>query len=162
MDPKTQMSSYFSAEKWEGLVFALVGVAAMALTAWLWRGPYRGMGIPLTLIALIQIGVGGSVFLRSDTQLAMLSEQLTKEPAKLKAEETPRMQQVMTNFRIYKAVELLIFALGVALTFLYPHRELVYSAGIGCIAQAAFMLVLDLLAEHRGAAYLAMIRSISS
>jgi hypothetical protein len=152
---KAQMASYFSAEKWEGLVFVLVGVAAMALTAWLWRGPYRGMGIPLVLIGLIQISVGGSVFLRTDAQLVELTAQLDSAPMALKTSELSRMEKVMANFRTYKMIELGIFALGVALTYLFPHRDSLYAAGIGCIAQAAFMLVLDLFAEHRGAGYLA-------
>jgi hypothetical protein len=156
---KAQLSSYFFAEKWEGLAFVLVGVAAMALTAWLWRGPYRGMGLPLVLVGLIQIGVGGSVFLRTDAQVAQLTAQLEAAPAAMVASELPRMERVMANFRLYKVIELCVLSLGVALTFLFPHRELPYSAGIGCIAQGAFMLVLDLFAEHRGAEYVTLLRS---
>jgi hypothetical protein len=158
---KAQMTSYFFAEKWEGLVFVLVGVLAVGLTAWLWRGPYRGMGVPLVLVALIQIGVGGTVFLRSDAQLAQLEAQLDTAPLALREREVPRMEKVMANFRVYKIIELCIFALGVALTFAFPNRDFVYAAGIGCIAQGAFMLVLDLFAEHRGAAYLEAVRSLA-
>ena len=157
---RAQLSSYFFAEKWEGLAFVMVGVAAMALTAFLWRGPYRGMAVPLVLVGLIQVGVGGSVFRRTDAQEAALAAQLESAPATLRAREVPRMERVMANFRIYKIVELCIFAFGVTLTLLFPHQDFVYSAGIGCIAQGAFMLVLDLFAEHRGAAYLAMLRSL--
>jgi hypothetical protein len=158
---REQLSSYFFAEKWEGLAFVLVGIAAFALTAWLWRGAYRGMGVPLVLVGLIQLGVGGSVFLRSDRQEAALLEQLDRSPSELKALEVPRMEKVMANFRIYKVIELLVLALGVALTFAFSDRDFVYSAGIGCIAQGAFMLVLDLFAEHRGEAYLSAVRALS-
>ena len=72
------------------------------------------------------------------------------------------MEQVMTNVRIYQTVELPVFALGVALTFAFPGRDFLYAAGIGCIAQGAFMLVLDLLAEHLGATYLKSLRSLGS
>jgi hypothetical protein len=113
------------------------------------------------LIALIQVVVGGSVFRRSDAQEAALQAKLVNDRAALVAGEVPRMETVMANFRIYKAVELVVFALGVVLTFLFPHRDFLYSMGIGCIAQAALMLVLDLFAEHRGAAYLAMLRSLT-
>ena len=159
---KLQMQSYFFAEKWEGLAFVLVGIAAIALTAWLWKSPYRGMGVPLVLVALIQIGVGGSVFLRSDAQESALIAQLESAPAALKLAEIPRMEKVMANFRVYKMVEICVFVLGVALTFAFANREFVFSAGIGCIAQGAFMLVLDLFAEHRGEAYLSALRALST
>lgn len=71
------------------------------------------------------------------------------------------MEKVMANFRIYKLVEIAIFALGVGLTFAFPGRDFVYSVGIGCVAQGAFMLVLDLFAEHRGAAYLEALRALA-
>ena len=52
--------------------------------------------------------------------------------------------------------------LGIALTFAFAQREFVFAAGVGCIAQGAFMLVLDLFAEHRGVAYLRLLRGLSS
>lgn len=159
---KLQIQSYFFAEKWEGLVFVLVGIAAIALSLWLWRGPYRGMGVPLVLVALIQIAVGGSVFLRSDKQEAQVISLLESDIPALKAQEIPRMEVVMKNFRIYKFVELCVFAVGVALTFAFAQKNFAYSAGIGCIAQGAFMLVLDLFAEHRGESYLQALRSLSA
>jgi hypothetical protein len=158
---KATMASYFFAEKWEGLAFVLVGIAAMALTVALFRGPYRGMGIPLVLVGLLQIGVGGAVFRRSDAQLAELTTQLESAPAIFQSREAARMEKVMTNFRLYKMVEICIFVLGVGLTFLFPHRDLLFAAGIGCVAQGAFMLVLDLFAEHRGAVYLAAVRALA-
>jgi hypothetical protein len=159
---KSQLNSYFFAEKWEGLGFVLVGLGAIVLAALLWKGAYRGMGLPLILIAFIQIAVGGSVFVRSDAQLASLHAQLDIAPTDFVTKEVPRMEKVMSNFRIYKAVELLVFVLGVALTFAMSRNNFAYSAGIGCIAQASFMLVLDLFAEHRGAEYLAALRALSS
>jgi hypothetical protein len=151
---KLQLQSYFFAEKWEGLAFVLVGVAAITLAALLWRGPYRGMGVPLVLVALIQISVGGAVFLRTDRQEQQLLAQLETAPSAMASAELARMHGVMANFKIYKLVELCIFALGVLLTYAFAHREFVYSIGIGCVAQGAFMLVLDLFAEHRGDAYM--------
>jgi hypothetical protein len=58
----------------------------------------KSMAIPLVLIALIQIVVGGSVYLRSDAQLTGLSAQLQTNPQVVKLEETARMQTVMKTF----------------------------------------------------------------
>jgi hypothetical protein len=118
------------------------------------------MAIPLVLIALIQIGVGGSVYLRTDGQVAALSAQLAKEPAAYVSAETARMEKVMAGFRTYKVVEIAIFALGVALSYAFARRPMAYSAGIGCILQASAMLVADLFAEHRGQAYLDAVRAL--
>jgi hypothetical protein len=158
---KTHLQSYFFAEKWEGLAFVLVGLSAIALSAVLFRGAYRGMGVPLVLVALIQVGVGGSVFLRSNAQVAEVSVVLAQSPADLRRMEVPRMERVMEKFRLYKALELVVLALGVGLTFAFPKHDFAYSAGIGCIAQASLMLVLDLFAEHRGAAYLSALRELA-
>lgn len=157
---REHLASYFFAEKWEGLVFVVVGVAAIVATIALWRGPYRGMGVPLVLVALVQIAVGGAVFLRTDAQVAELRAELDAAPAQLRAREVPRMEKVMANFRVYKAIEISVVALGIALALLFRRRDFVFAAGIGCIVQGAFMLVLDLFAEHRGEAYLAAVRAL--
>lgn len=156
------MLSYFTAEKRESLLFMAVGIAAIVASILLYRAssPFRGMMIPLVLVGLIQIGVGGSVFFRTDQQIADLTAQLDKDPAGLVKAEIPRMDKVMTNFTVYKTVEIALLALGIALTFLYRGRDFPYSAGIGLILQASLMLVLDLFAEHRGEIYLEQLRKL--
>lgn len=157
---RATLASYFAAEKGESVVFVACGAIALLVSAWLWisGNTYKGLAIPLVLIGLIQIGVGGAVYLRTDEQVATLTAQLASEPSAFAKAEAARMKKVLTSFRTYKLVELAIFALGVALTFAFAKRPMVYSAGIGCIAQAAVMLVCDLFAEHRGQAYLDAVR----
>lgn len=159
---KDQVQSYFSAEKIEGLAGALVGMAAIGLSIYLWlkASPYRGMAFPLVLVGLIQIGVFGTVFLRTDKQVAELTAQLDTSPSDFKAKEIPRMEVVMKSFRTYKMTEIAILVAGVLMTFLWRERNMVYSAGIGCILQGSLMLVADLLAEHRGEEYLRALRAL--
>lgn len=147
---------YFAAEKQEGLLFVAVGVAALVVSAFLLRGggPYRGMALPLAAVALIQLGVGGGVWLRTDRQVADLSARLDRESAAYRVAETARMEKVMSGFRLYKAVEIALLAAGIGLALLFPSRDVLYSAGIGLVAQAALMLVLDLFAERRAREYL--------
>lgn len=159
---REQLISYFSAEKQESLVFLGAGLAAIALSAWLLRtgSAFRGAAVPLVLVGLIQLTVGGAVFLRTDAQIAALLARLEAAPATLAHDEVPRMETVMRNFSVYKIIELAIFALGVALTYAGRDRATLYAAGIGCVAQGAVMLLCDLFAEHRGAAYLALLRQL--
>ena len=156
------MSDYFLAEKQESLIFLAVGLLATGIGVWLWMNGHRlkSMAYPLVAIALLQMVVGATVYLRTDTQLATLSTQLQANPAAFKAEETTRMQTVMKNFSVYKAVEMLLLVIGVGMVALWQRHDLAAGIGIGLVLQAAFTLTLDIFAEARGADYLAFILSV--
>ena len=72
------MSLYFSAEKQESLLFIAIGLLAIDMAAWLWMTGHslKPMAYPLVAIALLQITVGGLVYLRTDAQWSVLSDQL--------------------------------------------------------------------------------------
>jgi len=156
------MSSYFSAEKQESLLFVAVGLLAIGIGAWLWMNGHRlkSMAFPLVAIALMQIVVGASVYLRTDAQLSALNVQLQANPAALRAEETSRMQTVMKNFSIYKAIEMVLLVLGVGMIAFLQRSDMAAGIGVGLILQAAFMLALDIFAEARGADYLSALHAI--
>ncbi len=158
------MNSYFSAEKQESLIFITVGLLAIGISVWLWMSGHRlkSMAYPLVAIAVMQIVVGASVYLRTDVQLSTLSAQLNANPAALKAEETNRMQTVMKNFSIYKAVEMVLLIIGVGMIAFLQRHDLAAGIGVGLVLQAAFTLTLDIFAEARGADYLSAIRSLAT
>jgi hypothetical protein len=162
MGMQEQMVRYFSAEKSESWLFILVGIAALAVSVWLLRtgSSYRGMAYPLIAVALIQLVVGGSVAFRTEGQVAALTAQLASSPAAFQAAEVPRMEVVMRNFQLYKALEVVLLLTGVALTVFFRRKELVYGVGVGLVIQASLMLVLDLFAEKRGDEYLAAVRAL--
>jgi len=70
------------------------------------------------------------------------------------------MEVVMRNFELYKGIEIALLLVGVALTYAFRHKELVYGIGLGLVLQASLMLVLDLFAERRGDEYLAALRAL--
>ncbi|WP_291010939.1 hypothetical protein [Hydrogenophaga sp.] len=156
------MSSYFAAEKQESLIFIAVGLLAIGISVWLWMNGHRlkSMAYPLVVIALMQMAVGASVYLRTDTQLSTLSAQLNANPTALKAEETTRMQTVMKNFSIYKAVEMVLLIGGVGMIAFLQRYDMAAGIGVGLVLQAAFTLTLDIFAEARGADYLSAMGSI--
>lgn len=158
-----QMNSYFTAEKQESLIFVAVGLVAIGISVWLWMNGHRlkSMAYPLVVIAMMQMVVGGSVYLRTNTQLSTLSAQLATNSAALKAEETTRMQTVMKNFSIYKAVEMVLLIVGVGMIAFLQRHDLAAGIGVGLVLQAAFTLTLDIFAEARGADYLSAIRSLA-
>jgi hypothetical protein len=157
-----QMLRYFAEEKAESALFVLVGVVAIAVSVWLWRtgSTYRGMAYPLIGVALIQLGVGGTVFLRTDGQVEALMAQLASAPAAYQAAEVVRMEAVMRGFALYKVIELALFAVGVALTYAFRQKETLYAVGVGLVVQSSLMLVADLFAEKRGDTYLAQVRAL--
>jgi hypothetical protein len=162
MSMQNQLLRYFTAEKSESVLFILAGVVALGASVWLWRtdSSYRGMMWPLGLVALIQLAVGGSIFLRTDGQVAALTAQLASAPAAFQAAEVARMEVVMRGFALYKLIELALFAVGVGLTYAFRNRDTLYAVGVGLVLQASLMLVADLFAEKRGDEYLQQVRAL--
>ena len=60
------------------------------------------------------------------------------------------MNTVMSNFRTYKMIEVIFAIAGLLLTFFLRDQLFWCAFGVGLLAQAGIMLVLDLLAEQRG------------
>jgi hypothetical protein len=129
---------YFNAEKYESLLFVLVGLAAIAASIYFLikiKQPfYTGMVLPLIGIALIQIIVGSSVYFRSPKDISRVNQIVQTNKSAINSEEIPRMQVVMKNFVLYRWIEIAF--------------------------QSSFMLLLDYFAESRGKAYLMFLQSL--
>ena len=158
------MSNYFVAEKQESVIFVVVGLLAIGFSLWLWMNGHRlkSMAYPLVVIGLMQIVVGSTVYLRTDSQVSTLSAQLRVNPAALKPEETARMETVMKNFSIYKAMEMLLLIMGVGMITFFQRHDMAAGIGVGLVLQAAFTLTLDIFAETRGADYLSVVQRIAT
>jgi hypothetical protein len=157
------MNSYFVAEKQESVIFMAVGLLAIGLSVWLWMNGHRlkSMAFPLVVIGLMQMVVGGTVYLRTDSQVSTLIAQLQVNPAAAKAAETTRMQTVMKNFSIYKSIEMLLLIIGLGMIAFAQRHDMAAGIGVGLVLQAAFTLTLDLFAEARGADYLSAVQGIA-
>jgi hypothetical protein len=154
---------YFVGEKQESVLFLVVGVLAIGVAAWLWTTDHRFrlMAVPLVVVALMQIVVGFTIYARTDAQVQSLSVLQINEPAQFQLEEIDRMQTVMTNFKIYKTIEIVLLVFALALIAFLPKSDAAVAIGLGLLVQAAFTLALDLFAEARGEAYLAALRAFN-
>ncbi|MDP1675352.1 MAG: hypothetical protein Q8L88_00690 [Bacteroidota bacterium] len=154
--------NYFTAEKQESLFFILVGAAAIVVSIFLWKNEssYKPMIYPLIAIALIQIIVGGTIYFRTDSQIATLSKQFQEHPAQYRTEETARMTTVNNNFTFYKYIEITLLSIGIILTFAVSRSNDWYAVGIGLIIQSGLMLVMDLFAERRAHEYVEKIQEL--
>jgi uncharacterized membrane protein HdeD (DUF308 family) len=157
------LNNYFVAEKQESVIFIVVGLLAIVFSVWLWMNGLRlkSMAYPLVVIAMMQIVVGSTIYLRTDSQVSTLSTQLQVNPAALKTDETARMETVMKNFSIYKAIEMLMLIMGVVMIAFFQRHDVAAGIGVGLVLQAAFTLTLDIFAETRGADYLFMVQRMA-
>ena len=163
-----KMQTYFSAEKAESLIFVLVGIIAIIVALvgifYLKKPIWTGMAIPLILIALIQITVGASVYLRTDRQVKTLINMYKDLPQKYVKEELNRMRIVNRNFDIYKYIEIALLVLGLGLIlwelFLANDKPFWLGIGIGLALQSSIMLVADFFAETRADVYTAQLMEL--
>ena len=158
------MTEYFTAEKQESLLFMLVGAFAIAVAIWLWLNGHRlkSIAYPLIAIALIQLVVGSSVYLRTDNQLAQLRDKLVTAPAATTQAELTRMNVVMQGFSLYKTIEIALLIVGAGLLALMQRSDFAAGIGAGLVVQSAFMLCLDMFAEARGQDYVKALRAAAN
>lgn len=158
-----QISEYFVAEKQESLLFLLAALVAIGLSYWLWFYGHRlkTMAIPLVSIALIQLVVGGTVLLRTDSQIERLSQLYQTAPTQFKTEEVSRMEVVMKNFSTYKIIEVSLLCVGMLLIVFMQRVDIAAGIGAGLVLQSALMLTLDVFAESRGNDYLNALRAMT-
>jgi hypothetical protein len=154
------IDTYFQAERAESLLFAAFGIVALIVSAYLlWRygdAMSKGLAIPLVSVGLIQLGVGGGVYLRTSDQVSALAAQYQKAPQQFKTDETARMSAVMANFKTYKIIEVGFILIGLAVTLAVSHPFWL-GIGMAMLIQGALMLPADITAEQRGAMYIARI-----
>ena len=160
MFSKTDIEKYFAAEKSESLLFIFIGIAAVILAIvfffFLKTNFYKGIALPLVLIAIIQITAGYTIYKRSDADRKRNTYAYDLNPSELKGKEIPRMEKVNKNFVLYRWIEIALIIAGLVLIFLYrsnPVKDFLYGLGIGLAIQAFIMLGADYFAEARAKDY---------
>ena len=159
-----EMTDYFAGEKQESLLFIAVGLVAIGVAAWLWMNGHRlrFMAVPLVTVALMQLVVGSTVYLRTESQMQGLVAQSQSAPAQFKQDEVSRMQTVMKNFNIYKTIEMILLVLGVCLIAFLQRFDIAAGIGAGLVLQAGCTLALDMFAEARGQDYLLVLKGLAT
>ena len=153
--------SYFGAERQGALLLLVIGVASVAAaTAMLATraSPYAGAGFPFAALGLLAVGIGSGVWARTEHQVAFLEVQMRHAPAEAMRSEIPRMERVRRSFFFAKIFEVALVIAGIAVAYLYHDRRFALAFGGGLVAQAAFLLVFDLIADRRAAHYLDHLR----
>jgi uncharacterized membrane protein HdeD (DUF308 family) len=162
--PDTAMilRTYFAGEKSEAMLILLAGVVCLAgaVALWFWvREPFaKGLAASLLLAAAMGIGVGGSVYFRTDTQLRQLTELQQRDPSRFAAEEGPRIRQVVRSFATYRIGYVIAVLGALALIFLLG-RPVHHGLAVGLLLLAALGFTIDFFAERRAAEYVQALES---
>jgi hypothetical protein len=150
------IDGYFSGEKLESAWIAIVGALALAVALVLWfvaRDPFaRGLAAALLLAAALGLVVGGTIYLRTDAQVAALHNLRTTDPARFAANEGARIETVVKRFWTYR----LAYAGAALLAFVFVFaigRPVFHGLAVGLLILAALGLTIDFFAEERAREY---------
>ncbi|MBP5983267.1 MAG: hypothetical protein KA734_06060 [Fluviicola sp.] len=148
---------YFTGEKTESYIFILLGVIAFAMALnfffVLKTSFWKGTAIPFFIVAFLEFVVGYTIVKRSPKDIARVEIYMQKDPQSIKTLEIPRMEQVLTNFIVFRYVEITLIILGVILMYRSMHDSFWRGVGLGLFIQASIVLSLDFFAERRGLIY---------
>lgn len=157
---KADIEKYFIAEKYESLVFLVIGLAAIVIALIFYfstRSPiFKGAAIPLLVLGLVQAVAGYVVYYRSDDQRVSQVYAYDMNPGQLKTTELTRMRKVQTRFQLYRWVEIACVITGLLLFFLFrnnPSANFWMGFGIALTLMAAELFIADLIAEKRAKIY---------
>ena len=92
-----EMTEYFAGEKQESLLFIAVGLIAIGVAVWFWANGHRlrFMAAPLVVIALMQLVVGTTVYLRTDTENHHAAGQRNRHPARPAGRSPERSEKLL-------------------------------------------------------------------
>ena len=157
---KESLLAYFEGERNGGLVLASVGVCGVVFAGVLSmeRWNLRTFAIALAVIALLELGLGVGLYVKTGPQLAGLVDKLASEPASFYASEAARMAKVQRNF-VWLEVLWVLLALGAGLLAVFKKTHPTpLGIGMALAMHATVFLAFDLVAERRGALYYAALQ----
>ncbi|HRP55104.1 hypothetical protein [Agriterribacter sp.] len=165
---KADIEQYFIAEKSAGLLFLILGIAAVLIAVVFFtflKSPiYKGAAWPLIILGALQAGIGYTIYARSDKQRIDTVYAYDMNPGKLKSEEFPRMEKAIKSITIFLALEFVLLVVGIVLIWAnrlffvnVQPKGSAFWVGIGLvfIIQSLLLSGADYLAYKRGKEYIA-------
>ena len=155
---------YFNGEKSESYVFIIIGLFAFALALYfifvLKSSFWKGVAIPFLIVALLEFIVGYTIVNRSSKDIVRVETFIKNQTQNIKTDEIPRMDKVLSNFVIYRYVEIALIVLGIVLMYSSMNDTFWRGIGLGLFIQASIVLSLDFFAERRGQIYMEYLKEI--
>lgn len=164
MELTQAIDTYFRGEKMVAFGLIALGIALLAVAAWVWRtqeGPFAtALIVPLALVG-IGAPIGGALFAwKTDRQVAELHEALEAEPEATLEAERARMEKVNANWPRLKLAwgALAIVAL---VLLLVVKREWATGLGLALMLLVTALFFVDVFAERRAEPYAEALDSAS-
>lgn len=159
-----ELIDYFTAEKHGGMFIAAVGLMTLAFSWFLWtnRSVFLHMAWPVVVIAVIMVGAGVGIFLRTPGQVQALEQGLDSEFETTLSKETARMEKVIQTFHMLQRGEAVIVVVGLVMALAFPMASVVSSLGLGLTLMGSLALTIDFIAHHRADIYLHWLHSVAS
>jgi hypothetical protein len=160
------VGKYFNGEKAESYIFILIGVIAFAMALYFFfafkTSFWKGVAIPFIVVALLEFVVGYTIVARSPKDTVRVETFIQKDPQSIKTLEIPRIEKVLSNFVIYRYLEIALIILGIVLMYSSMNDTFWRGIGLGLFIQAGIVLTLDFFAERRGHIYLEYLNQLSN
>ncbi|MDX2051781.1 MAG: hypothetical protein SFV15_05270 [Polyangiaceae bacterium] len=147
---------YFAGEKGGALLAFLVGAASLCAATVLVQSRYelRSFAIALGVLGLVEVAIGGGLWLRTGPQVQALLSQLDSEQANTLTQEAVRMAKVQKNFARLELLWVGVLCASAFVGLTQKSRPTLWGIALALLIHAAFFLAFDLVAERRGASYL--------
>lgn len=160
------METYFAGEKRGGWVLIGLGAAGLASGGALLSrdaDTLEGLSYPLLGFGLLHAAAGVFVYLSSNKRIDDFGEQIGADPGAFAAAESSRIDGVHTQFRILKAVEIVLVGGGLTMAIVGQRtdRDRLTGFGLGLAIEAAATLVFDVWAARRARRYDARLSSLA-
>ncbi len=156
--------SYFNDEKLQCSIGAIVSIIFIATSAFFLfqQKPFlKGIAYSTIPLSILLLSICMGVIARTSKDIARVSTFQKEMPESIHIEEIPRMEKVMNSFIIIKKVEIIIFLVGLILTFLFWRSELIKGVAIGLVIMSISLYIFDSIAESRGERYIHFLKSLS-
>lgn len=161
MDP---VEKYFSGERSESYFFLFMGVITILFACYFLLGLkvsfWKGVAIPFVIVAILELAVGYTIVTRSSKDIKRVEHFIRYEPDKIQSQEIPRMKLVMSNFKLFRYIELVLIITGITLMYNSGTSPFWRGIGLGLFIQASIVLCMDFFAEHRGKLYLDYLKGL--
>ncbi|MGH7710059.1 MAG: hypothetical protein ACREOG_02185 [Gemmatimonadaceae bacterium] len=150
---------YFNGEKNAGLFLTALGIICLATAALFYQARWemRSFAVTLAIIALVELAIGLGLYLRTGSQAIGLLAQLGTDAAGF-LPGRGRMARVQRNFVVIQYVELAVIVIAAVVAVSQKSRFWVSGIALAFLVHASLLLAFDLVAERRGARYLALVR----
>ena len=160
MFTKTDIETYFLAEKSAALFIVIVGiisiVAAAIFFAVIKTNFFKGAALVFLLVGLLELIAGIVVYRKSDTDRLTQVYAYDMNPSQIQNKELPRMKKVNRSFKILTYAELILGLAGIILFFTTsadPGKKFFSGLALALILQMVIVFWFDAVAEKRANQY---------